>query len=973
MTTSSGWQPSLSEPLNETVMVSLDLETTGLDQRSDMIIEIGAVKFRGNEEIEQFSALINPGRDIPPFISDLTGISNQDVADAPSIEAILPDLIEFLGDHPMVGHNVAFDAGFLVRNGVPPRSQTFDTYDLTYALLPGAVEYNLGGLGMAFGLVHDNPHRALSDALVTRDLFLLMLEKLTELPPGMLSEFSRLAAASGWTTGILAGRTLDHMDSAAAFQATGEVRPDPRELGGRLRVRRSSRRQSDPEGFEEPEEIEQTEEIIDPEDSKNTPADGGASVSDVFGADGHLSRELVGFEYRAQQERMAEMVADAIEDGEHLIVEAGTGVGKSLAYLVPAALHTLSGGRTVIVSTNTINLQEQLVAKDIPAAQSVLRAIGYPDDALFTAQLKGRSNYLCYRRWSHSKTSIDMTIPEARLMAKTMVWLESTASGDRSELRLNRDDQAAFTRISAQGARGCPAPDGPCFLRAARGRAHNADIVVINHSLLLADLVMGGGLLPEHDALIIDEAHHLESVATNNFGFRVDQRQVEGDLSGLSGDRGTVSDAIRALRAAGQADPAAETLATGLLEAVGRARSAATELFRSLKETMTALTPGRGFQGNDMRITEGTRQQPAWSDLEVSWENFDLATSTVSLGLRDIGIAIDRAPSSLESRNLQAVGLNVTAALESIEESRRGLRQGIPEPEDGMVCWLSARPPNGPIAVSGAPLAVGPALRDTLFERERCVILTSGTLADEGRFDRIRDTLGVESGREVALGSPFDFKKAALVLVPGDIPEPNRPGFNEGVARAIKDVAMVLRERTLVLFTSNSALNATRSAIKSSLEAEGIKLVAQGIDGPPHRVMRALDANKATVALGAASLWEGVDLEESSIGALMIARLPFPVPSDPVFSARSELYDDGFGDYAVPSAVLRFRQGFGRLIRSRSDRGVFIVLDSRMATRGYGAAFRDALPECDIEVVRASELAARVSRWHAEARAESQG
>ena len=971
--TSSGWQPSLSEPLNETVMVSLDLETTGLDQRSDMIIEIGAVKFRGNEEIEQFSALINPGRDIPPFISDLTGISNQDVADAPSIEAILPDLIEFLGDHPMVGHNVAFDAGFLVRNGVPPRSQTFDTYDLTYALLPGAVEYNLGGLGMAFGLVHDNPHRALSDALVTRDLFLLMLEKLTELPPGMLSEFSRLAAASGWTTGILAGRTLDHMDSAAAFQATSEVRPDPRELGGRLRVRRSSRRQSDPEGFDEPEEIEQTEEIIEPEDSKNNPADGGASVSDVFGADGHLSRELVGFEYRAQQERMAEMVADAIEDGEHLIVEAGTGVGKSLAYLVPAALHTLSGGRTVIVSTNTINLQEQLVAKDIPAAQSVLRAIGYPDDALFTAQLKGRSNYLCYRRWSHSKTSIDMTIPEARLMAKTMVWLESTASGDRSELRLNRDDQAAFTRISAQGARGCPAPDGPCFLRAARGRAHNADIVVINHSLLLADLVMGGGLLPEHDALIIDEAHHLESVATNNFGFRVDQRQVEGDLSGLSGDRGTVSDAIRALRAAAQADPAAETLATGLLEAVGRARSAATELFRSLKETMTALTPGRGFQGNDMRITEGTRQQPAWSDLEVSWENFDLATSTVSLGLRDIGIAIDRAPSSLESRNLQAVGLNVTAALESIEESRRGLRQGIPEPEDGMVCWLSARPPNGSIAVSGAPLAVGPALRDTLFERERCVILTSGTLADEGRFDRIRDTLGVESGREVALGSPFDFKKAALVLVPGDIPEPNRPGFNEGVAQAIKDVAMVLRERTLVLFTSNSALNATRSAIKSSLEAEGIKLVAQGIDGPPHRVMRALDANKATVALGAASLWEGVDLEESSIGALMIARLPFPVPSDPVFSARSELYDDGFGDYAVPSAVLRFRQGFGRLIRSRSDRGVFIVLDSRMATRGYGAAFRDALPECDIEVVRASELAARVSRWHAEARAESQG
>ena len=967
MTQSKGWQPSLSESLDQTIMVSLDIESTGLDQRTDRIIEIGAVKFRGHQEIEQYSTLINPGRDIPPFITELTGISNQDVADAPSIEDVLPGLIEFLGDYPMIGHNVAFDAGFLARNGVPVRTQTFDTYDLTYALLPGATEYNLGGLGIAMGLIHESPHRALSDAVVTRDLFLLMLDKLAALPPGVLSEFSRLSAASGWTTGILAGRILDHMDSAAALQAAGEVRPDPRELGSRLRVLRSSRADLPTDELPSlggPGEPEQTEspETITPE----------GDVSDVFGADGHLSRELVGFEHRSQQERMAESVAAAIETGENLIIEAGTGVGKSLAYLVPAALHTLGGGRTVIVSTNTINLQEQLMAKDIPAAQSVLQAIGYPEGSLSTAQLKGRSNYLCYRRWTHSKSSGDMTVPEARLLAKTMVWMESTSTGDRGELRLNREDQAAFTKISAQGARGCPAPDGPCFLRAARGRAHGADIVVINHSLLLADLVMGGGLLPEHDALVIDEAHHLESVATNNLGFRVDQRQIETDLSSLSGDRGIVSDAIRALRAAAQADPAAETLAAGLLEAVGRARSAATDLFKTLKETMTTLTPGRGFSGNDMRITEGTRQQPAWSDLEIVWDNFDLSASTVSLGLRDIGVAIDRAPSSLETRNLQAVRLNVTAAQESIEEFRKGLRAGIPEPDEGMVCWLSARPPNGPIAVSGAPLAVGPALRDTLFERERCVILTSGTLADEGRFDRIRETLGVDSGNEIALGSPFDFKKAALVLVPGDIPEPNRPGFNEAVAQAIKDVAMELRDRTLVLFTSNSALNATRSAIRPGLEAENIKLVAQGIDGPPHRVMRALDANKETVALGAASLWEGVDLEESSIGALIVARLPFPVPSDPIFSARSELYDDGFGDYAVPSAVLRFRQGFGRLIRSRSDRGVFIVLDSRMATRGYGAAFRDALPGCDIEIVRASELAARVSRWHQKVSDEAQ-
>ena len=943
---SAGWQPSLNEPLNQTVMVALDIESTGLDQRTDKIIEIGAVKFRGTEELERFSELIDPGRDIPRFITDLTGITNADVAGAPTIEDILPRLKEFLGDHPMIGHNVGFDAGFLVRNGVSPRTQTFDTYDLTYALLPGAAEYALGGLGAAFGLAHDNPHRALSDALVTRDLFLIMLDKLAELPPALLSEFSRLTAASGWTTGILAGRLLDHMDSKSVLMASTDICPDPRELSARLRTNSLSSTES--------------------ENAHNV-RDGVGSISDVFGADGHLSRELKDFEYRSQQEQMAESVAEAIQDGNHLIVEAGTGVGKSLAYLVPSALHTLSGGGTVVVSTNTINLQEQLVGKDIPAAKSVLRSIGYPDDALSFAQLKGRSNYLCYRRWAHSKTSGEITVPEARLLAKTMVWLESTMTGDRAELRLNREDQAAFTRMSSQGARGCPAPDGPCFLRAARGKAYKADIVVINHSLLLADLVMGGGLIPEHDALVIDEAHHLESVATNNFGFRVDQRQVEADLAGLSGDRGTVGDAIRALRAAGQIDQSVETLSAGLQEAVERARIAASELFRSLRDTMNALSPGRGSrgsQGNDMRITEATRQQPAWSDLEVIWDNFDLSVSTVSLGLRDIGVVIERAPSSLETSNLQAVGLNLTAALESLEESRRWLRAGIPEPREGMVCWLSARQPNGSIAVNGAPLIIGPTLRETLFERERCVVLTSGTLADDGQFDRIRHTLGVDTGTDIALGSPFDYKKAALVLIPGDIPEPNRPGFNEAVSQAIKDVAMELRDRTLVLFTSNSALNTARSAIRPSLQAANIKVVAQGIDGPPHRVMKSLDAEQSTVALGSASLWEGVDLEESSIAALIIARLPFPVPSDPVFSARSELYDDGFSDYAVPSAVLRFRQGFGRLIRSRSDRGVFVVLDSRMATRGYGHAFRDALPECDVEVVKASELGARINRWH---------
>ncbi|MFW6194887.1 MAG: exonuclease domain-containing protein, partial [Chloroflexota bacterium] len=525
----TGWQASFSQPPEQTVMVALDLETTGVDPRNDQILEIGAVKFRGAEELDRFSSLVDPGIDIPPFITELTGIRKQDVAGAPRIEAVIPGLSEWLGDHPMIGHNVGFDAAFLRRNGVPPRLETFDTYDLAYALLPGAPEYNLGGLGKRFGLLHDSPHRALSDALATRGLFILLLERLRELDPALLAEFSRLTAASGWSAGILAGRVMDTMRPEQMRSALGPGAIDLEDLANRLRHR--PRPQTDP-----PRSLDR--EAGGLEDA----------VASVFREGGHLARNLPDYEHRDEQERMARSVAKALEQGDHLVVEAGTGVGKSLAYLVPSALRAISNNSTILVSTNTINLQEQLLGKDIPAVEAVLGALGLTDDSLVSTQLKGRANYLCMRRWLHARSGTEMSVEEARLLAKTYVWLQETETGDRNELRLSRDDQSQFTRMSAQGANGCPPQEGPCFLRTARLRANNAHIVIINHSLLMSDLVMGGGLLPEHDALIIDEAHHLEATATRNLGFSIEQRQVEAELANLAGDRGLLADSLATLR-----------------------------------------------------------------------------------------------------------------------------------------------------------------------------------------------------------------------------------------------------------------------------------------------------------------------------------------------------------------------------------------------------------------------------------------
>jgi DNA polymerase-3 subunit epsilon/ATP-dependent DNA helicase DinG len=267
------------------------------------------------------------------------------------------------------------------------------------------------------------------------------------------------------------------------------------------------------------------------------------------------------------------------------------------------------------------------------------------------------------------------------------------------------------------------------------------------------------------------------------------------------------------------------------------------------------------------------------------------------------------------------------------------------------------------VELRGAPLDVGPLLRDGLFSREQCVVLTGATLSNEGSFERIRNAIGLDEADELVLGSPFNYKDAALIAVPEDIAEPGGKGYAQDVANAIGSIARGVRGRTLALFTSNSALENARRSLVEELAADGIRVIGQGYDGPPHRVLQALAAREDVVALGTSSLWEGADMHGAPLDALVMARLPFPVPSEPVFSARSELFEDGFSQHAVPEAVLRFRQGFGRLIRSRTDRGVFVVLDRRIISKGYGRSFQRALPRSTVRRVALGELESLAARW----------
>ena len=932
--------PAQTPPDSQT-FVAIDLETTGLDAEKDKIIEVGAVKFRGDQEIGRFSSLVNPGRQLSEFITSLTGIGQDDVDAAPRWNSVAPDLEQFLGESPIVAHNASFDAGFLRANGVYPRGPVFDTLDLAWVVLPSEPSYGLGRLAQQISASHDTPHRALSDALVTRDLFLYLNRRLAEFSSPVLAQLQRMSEQSGWPVGVLASLAIaerPHTPGDEAYLPTGI---DPRDLTERLQVSRRQR----------------TDEMQ---------IDRGVfldAVGNIFAPDGPLKAALPSFEERDEQLTMARSVAEAITDGENLVVEAGTGVGKSIAYLAGAALHASQGGRPVIVSTNTINLQAQLLSKDAPVVEESLSTAGHLDESdLEISELKGRGNYLCYRRWAHATQSGRLSEQETSLVGKCLVWLQTTETGDRSELGLGRQTPA-FGRISAQGAADCPPGRGPCFLRKARNQAHSADILIINHSLLMSNAAMGGGLLPPHDALIVDEAQHLVPAATNHLGFSLSQQQFQAELARLTGERGLIAELGNAIQSAGADAEALNPVpveAGSAGEAAARVSTQAAAFFDVLRSTYKVFASDD--QNIRLRITAGLRAQPVWSGLEVAWENFDV---TLSVLIERFSVLARRgSEGDSDNEDLSAIMLDVTAALDELHAAREQLRQSIPHPDEGMVYWISSRFRDESLFLNGAPLNVGPILKEKLFEHERAVILTGATLGYEGKADRFREMVGLDDGKDLFMGSPFDYQRAVLVAVPEDMPEPGRQGYATTVADAVEDIATKLRDRVLVLFTSNSALESARRALSARLESAGIRLIAQGADGPPHRVMRELALEQEAVALGTSSLWEGVDLEGASIKALVMTRLPFPVPTDPVVEARSELYEDGFGEYMVPEAVMRFRQGFGRLIRSGTDRGAFVILDRRIISRGYGRKFQRALPRCTVRRTSVPKLGELVAAWN---------
>lgn len=947
--------------------IALDLETTGLDKDRDAIIEIGAIKFQEDREVDRYSTLINPGRPIPYEITQLTGITDRDLVGKPRFDQVAGPLMRFVGGAAVVGHNVSFDLGFLRGQGLLTENIGLDTWELATILLPNLSGYSLGALAGRFGLDMAGQHRALEDAGRTGLLFVRLCELAGRLPRAVLMEINRLAHASFWP---LTGVFRDALATAGA--APGANSP----LGLEQLAPNSPLLQP----------LRAAEPLLPQEHPAPIDAD---ELADMLRPGGAFGRTFPGFEFRLPQVHMLEAVAQAFNQSHHLMAEAGTGTGKSVAYLLPAIAYAVRNGTRVVVSTNTINLQDQLFKKDLPDLQVILRDAWGQETPFRAALLKGRSNYLCPRRFAALKARPNLSDEELRMVARVLVWLPTTANGDHSELALPQPaDRFIWSQISAENE-GCTLDrcqrevGGRCFFFRARKQAEAAHVIVVNHALLMADAATENRVLPEYHHLIVDEAHHLEDAVTDQLSFRADSGLVSQSLAAIQ-PRGGRS-AQGATKAAGLMGDIAEVahsrqtppeLAEVLRAQILRGQADCDAIYLRLEEfwqvmdeVVQAFRPQADNSDYDLRIriTEGIRSQPTWVEVEITWENAGITWQTllkrlVSLqeGLTDLmkgGFAPEGAADLIE-------GLG--AASERLNELYTQMEAWVMKPASNGVYWVEAGANPGRarrITLRSAPLHIGPLVQEHILFRNDTVVLTSATLRTAGSFDYVRDRLQAQEADTVTVGSPFDYTASTLLYLPTDLPEPNAPTYQTVVEQALVGLAKALGGRTLALFTSYAQLRRTSQAITPALTEAGITVLNQGSGGSRHQILETFKSAQRTILLGTRSFWEGVDVVGPALSALVLVRLPFAVPNDPIVAARSETFDDPFYHYQVPDAILRFRQGFGRLIRSKADRGVVVVLDKRVQSKGYGKLFLESLPECTIHKGPLMNLPAAAREW----------
>jgi len=894
----------------------LDLETTGVDPQNDKIIEIAAVIRYADGRREEYQQLVNPGIHVPASITRLTGISDEMLAEAPSFNQLKGQLETAMAGKVIVAHNASFDLGFLeAALGDKLKNKAIDTVDLARIVSFNQASYSLRYLCRSFALGEEPNHRALADTYALEKLFFFLLEKARELPLAVLQEIAHFLGSEENGLNLLVQDLIAEKVRNYDFFSAGPLPGEEPVNGG--------------QGVEVKWDLQALEKAFLP----------GGTIAKGLGA----------YQIRTQQIKMMKSVAKALQQQRHLVVEAGTGVGKTLAYLVPALTWAISQQEKVVVATHTIALQEQILQSDI---KFLRQNLGFP----FKAEvLKGRNNYLCLYKWKTAKdNAASLNWFERVTMARMAHWLTKTQSGDKDTIHL-RDWESEFFGQFASHRESCGGSDCPyfkdCFYQKARQKAHNADLIIVNHSLLLSDLKIGDALLPKYQYLIIDEAHHLEEEGTRQFSAAFSLRELQRNLHQITRKRDILNKSgvlpywkqhLPNL-AGGDSFQAVQGLEIikDMEQKAANMQSTIEDIFQFCRtQTMETL-----------RIQQEVRKKRWWENLSILFANLALETVGLFTGLQRLyqilTLELELPEGEPPLRQLKSI-------LVQLEKDYGFMKDFFTDlPDEEQVYWLENEPYRPDLKLYITPLKTGRYFAELLFSVKTSTILTSATLSVNNSFAYLKEQLGLpeELVDEMQIQSPFLYEEQALLLVDTSLPEPTckqEEEYNLAISQALGKLIAATGGGTLVLFTSRKQLRQLYEILSEPLREQGLELYADGINGNRINLVNELKENSRAVVFGTNTFWEGIDLPGDSLTAVIMMRLPFAPPNLPLVEARLEELKkegkDGFYHYSLPQAVLRFRQGYGRLIRTIDDCGVVIVLDNRVISKRYGKLFIRSLP-----------------------------
>lgn len=941
----------------------LDFETTGTQSVGE-IIQVGLAIIEEDRSISQvYGSFVKPGAPIPPFITGLTGITDSDVQDAPELEEMMMELVPLLDDVVLVGHNVAFDFHFLQnaldRCGyLPFQGRILDTMDFLKICYPSLTTYQLGAVSAQFDIIHERPHQADSDALATAEVFLKCLEELYSLPLLTIQRLSELFTESdgdlGWYfDGLLHEREME------TFQPEGELT-----FYRQLALK-----------------VGDWNELVPPRaDIHENPLEHLSFADYMDEVTQRLKDSLPHYESREAQDIMLGEVKKALEEEKHLLIEAGTGTGKSLGYLLPAIYQSVRTEQKVMVSTHTINLQDQLRERDIPLLTQV---VPVPFKA---AIFKGRGHYLCLRKFEHKINRRDFVSPREDIItaAQMIVWLTQTETGDDEELNMgNRGGD--FWETVASDTDSCLGRSCPwfrkCYYHRAKHEAGIADVVITNHSKLFADVKAGHQLLPSYEHLVIDEAHHLEDVAGKHLGMHMKHFTVVHTLSRLFKDsrNGQLPVLRQQLQNAGSEQASEWSL---VIDRIYADLITVKETWDALSDKLFSLLPERsdaaaGEAGQlVMRLLPGKKPK--------GWEELGALEKGMIATLSDVLRSGERMLNEMREQEGQSSSesliTDIGGLFKDLANIRDHVRFFMELNDEGIVYWLEA---NGnyrskSLQLYAVPVDVSSQLKELFFDKKKSIVLTSATLSVDKSFQFMIDNLGLNEAAEhdrlmtKLLPSPFNYREQALLVIPRDFPSVKGSvgdaRFVDTLVRSLAEAALITKGRMMVLFTSYRMLRQVYDPLKEALSTQEISVLGQGMEGGSRsKLIRRFQDSSASVLLGTSSFWEGVDIPGEALTCLAIVRLPFQPPNHPLAEAKSELLQaqkkNPFMKLSVPQAVIRFKQGFGRLVRTAQDRGIVIVYDTRVIESYYGKYFLYSLPGPKMEHMMTDQMVPRIAEW----------